>query len=104
MPARDREGEAYNGPEESGLDYRAARLEHTIEEPDCGFRMGSKADHLGGTGPDSSCGEPHEMRVVAVEHGDAAGFKTEKDLGLGIGDSLDRREKAEMGRSEERRV
>ena len=43
-------------------------------------------------------GEPREVRIVAVQHGDATGFEPEKDFGLGIGDRLDRREKAEMGR------
>ncbi len=36
------------------------------------------------------------MRVVAVEDGDPARFKPEKDFGLGVGDFFDRTEKAEM--------
>ena len=40
--------------------------------------------------------EAGEMRVVLIEHGGAMGRHAVEDLGLGIGDRLDRREKAEM--------
>ena len=36
--------------------------------------------------------EPVEMRIIAVEHGDAAGLEPEKYFGLRIGDRLERRE------------
>ena len=39
-----------------------------------------------------------EMRIVAVEHGGAAGRHAVEDLGLGVGDRLDRGEELDMHR------
>src|SRR6266850_907736 len=37
------------------------------------------------------------MRIITIEHSDAAGFEPEKYFGLRIGDRLERWEKTEMG-------
>ena len=42
--------------------------------------------------------QPLEMRVVAVEHGRAAGLEPDEDLGLGVGDGLDDAEVFQMHR------
>ena len=58
--------------------------------------MGSKAEDLDGAGALRGRSQSEVMRVVAVENRYTAGFKAKKDLGLGIGNRLDRGEEAEM--------
>ena len=60
--------------------------------------MGAKADYLGRARPLRRRLQARVMGVVTVEHGGTARLQAEKDFGLGIGDRLDRREKAEMRR------
>ena len=60
--------------------------------------MGSKAEDLAGASALRGRSQSCVMRVVAVENRDAAGLEPEEDLGLGIGNRLDRREEAEMHR------
>ena len=97
MPAWHREATTQDKVRKRGVERAAARLEDTIEEPDRGLGVGAKTDHRGRAGPHRRRGESRIMRIVTVQHGDAAGFEPEKDFGLGIGDRLDRGEKAEMG-------
>src|SRR5207244_3914240 len=89
MPARDREGEAQNATGKCRLDCRAAWPEHAIEEPNRSFGMGSKIDHFGRAGSDRARCQVREIRVVSIEHSNAAGFEPEKYFGLGIGDRLE---------------
>src|SRR5262249_17493426 len=43
-----------------------------------------------------------ELRIVAIEHGGAAGFDSEKNFSLGVGNPLDRAEEFEMHRLDRR--
>src|ERR1700752_4817059 len=102
MSSWHREATAHNEVRKRDFERAAARLEDTIEKPDRGFRVLAETHHRGRAGTHRSRCKPRIIRIVAVQHGDAAGFKPEKDFGLGIGDRLDRGEKAEMGRPDRR--
>ena len=63
-----------------------------------GLSIGAEADQPGDPGAHRRVGQAAILRVVAVEDRGAVRFEPEKDLGLGVGNGLDRGEIAEMNR------
>ncbi len=98
VPAGKRHGVA-QGLAGDACGYRAAgRGEIAVDQPRRRLVMRAEGDDARDAAARGRRGEAGEMRVVAVEDGSAARLDAGEDLGLGVGDRLDRGEEAEMRR------
>src|SRR6516165_11400381 len=98
MSARYRKPNTQRKPRQRGVDRAAVRIKHGIEEPDSSRAVGTKTDHLGRAGSYRCRREAGIVRIITIQHGDPTRFEPEKNFRLRIGDCLNRREEAEMGR------
>ena len=98
MPAGRAELVGHVAAENVGLHRRVVGLQRAPDQTCVGLRVLAERDdtfHAGAARPMLQAGE---QRIVAVDHRHAAALEAEEDLGLGVGDGLERAEELEMDR------
>jgi hypothetical protein len=80
------------------MDRRAIGQQGDIEQPRIGFGVLAEGDDAFDAGRAGMPLQPREMRIVAIDHGGAARLDAAEDLGLGVGDLLDRAEEFQVHR------
>src|SRR5207237_10583653 len=86
------------GAEDAGLHRRAVRVQRGLDQTCVGAGVLAKADDALDSGASGAALKPPELRIDAVDDRGAARLKPEKDLGLGLGDGVDRAEEFKMNR------
>src|SRR5215475_11230492 len=85
------------GAENVRLNSRAIGLQRELDEPRVGHGVLAEGDDTRASAAGGRR-QPLEMRIVAVDYGGAACLEPAEDLGLGVGDRLDRAEELQMHR------
>ncbi len=97
VPTRQRYLEADTVAAPHGEDVAAVGPEVGIDETPVGVQMGTESQDAPRAGPLRAGEEPRELLAVAWQNRDTARLEAREDLGLGVGDRLDRAQELEMG-------